>query len=177
MAVNKGLRRIGRSWALDPGAAHAGHQSGMPDSIPLQQRNRPPSQRNTVRHHSGMLSAISPESCPSWRGTRSSAKSTGLSVAQTQSATLVASIEQSRAGAVLDTTNGNYDLYRINDSTSTTTSFAYADSKLQSAAIVNQVNQSEVYQKLVDHKVVEQTTTPCNKFTIQDISALLRPAA
>jgi hypothetical protein len=70
MAVNKGLRRIGRSWALDPGAAHAGHQSGMPDSIPLQQRNRPPSQRNTVRHHSGMLSAISPESCPSWRGTR-----------------------------------------------------------------------------------------------------------
>jgi hypothetical protein len=106
-----------------------------------------------------------------------SAKSTGLSVAQTQSATLVASIEQSRAGAVLDTTNGNYDLYRINDSTSTTTSFAYADSKLQSAAIVNQVNQSEVYQKLVDHKVVEQTTTPRNTFTIQDISALLRPAA
>jgi hypothetical protein len=70
MAVNKGLRRIGRPWCPVPGAAHAGHQSGMPDSIPLQQRNRPPSQRNTVRHHSGMLSAISPESCPSWRGTR-----------------------------------------------------------------------------------------------------------
>lgn len=100
-----------------------------------------------------------------------------MSVAQTQSATLVASIEKSRAGAVLDATNGNYDLYRINDSTSTTTSFAYADSKLQSAAIVNQVNQSEVYQKLVDHKVVEQTTTPRNTSTIQDISALLRPAA
>jgi hypothetical protein len=103
------------------------------------------------------------------------AKSTGLSVAQTQAATLVASFEQSRAGAMLDTTNGNYDLYRINDSTSATTSFSYADSKLQSASIVNLVNQSEVFEKLVNHKVVEQTSTPHNTLTMRDISALLRP--
>jgi hypothetical protein len=104
-------------------------------------------------------------------------KSSGLSVAQTQAATLVASYVQSRDGAILDTSSGNYDLYRINDSTSSTTSFAYANDKLQSASIVNQVNQSELYEKLVDHKVVAQTTTPQNTFTIQDISALLQPAA
>jgi hypothetical protein len=104
-------------------------------------------------------------------------ESSGLSVAQTQAATLVASYEQSRDGAILDTASGNYDLYRINDSTSTTTSFVYANEKLQSASIVNQANQSEVYEKLVNHKVVAQTTTPDNTFTIQDISALLQPAA
>jgi hypothetical protein len=107
--------------------------------------------------------------------TRGVAKSSGLSVAQTQAATLVASFEQSRDGSMLDTTNGNYDLYRINDSTSTTTSFDYADAKLQSAAINNQVNQSERHEKLVNHKVVEQTTTPHNISTVQDISAQLRP--
>jgi len=104
-------------------------------------------------------------------------KSSGLSVAQTQTATLVASYEQSRDGEILDTSSGNYDLYRIDDSTSTTTSFAYANDKLQSASIVNQVNQSQVYEELVNHKVVAQTTTPHNTFTIQDISALLQPAA
>ena len=71
MAVYKGLRRFDRCRAVRPGAGHAGHQSDMPDSIPLEQRNRPPSHWNAVRHHSGMLSAIIPESCPSWRGTRS----------------------------------------------------------------------------------------------------------
>lgn len=70
MAENKGLRRFDRCRTLRSGQGHAGHQSGMPDSIPLQQRNRPASHRNAVRHHSGILSAISPESCPSWRGTR-----------------------------------------------------------------------------------------------------------
>jgi hypothetical protein len=105
------------------------------------------------------------------------AKSSGLSVVQTQAATLVASFVRSRDGAMLDTEKGNYDLYRINDSTSTTTSFAYADSKLQSASIINQVNQSEQYEKFVNHKVVEQTSTPRNTLTMQDISALLRPTA
>ncbi len=43
------------------------------------------------------------------------AKSTGLSVAQTQAATLVASFERTRAGEMLDTPrNGNYDVHRIN---------------------------------------------------------------
>ena len=104
------------------------------------------------------------------------AKSSGLSVAQTRAATLVASYEQSRDGTMLDTTKGNYDEYRIDDSSSTTTSLAYADSKLQSASIINQVNQLEVYQRFVNHKVVEQTSTPHDTLTLQDISAQLQPA-
>jgi hypothetical protein len=103
------------------------------------------------------------------------AKSTGLSVVQTQAATLVASFEHTRDGSMLDTRNGNYNLYFINDSASTITSFAYADDKLQNAATTNLVNQSERYEKLVNHKVVEQTSTPHNVFTMQDISAQLRP--
>jgi hypothetical protein len=77
---------------------------------------------------------------------------------------------------MLDTKHGNYDLYLINDSTSTTTSFDYADSQLHSASIVSHVNQSEVHEKFVNHKVVEKTSTPRSTFTVQDISALLRPA-
>ena len=42
----------------------------MPDTIPLEGQNCPAWRRNTVRHASGMLSAIIPESCPSWAGTR-----------------------------------------------------------------------------------------------------------
>jgi hypothetical protein len=100
-----------------------------------------------------------------------------LSVAQTQSASLVATYEQSPDGSMLDTSSGSYDLYRIDDSTSITTSFAYADEKLQSASILAQVNQSKVYEKLVNHKVVAQTSTPHNTFTSRDITALLRSAA
>jgi hypothetical protein len=70
MTVNKGLRRFDRSRVLGPRAGHAGHQSGMPDSIPLPSAKCPPWHRNTVRHHSGMLSAISPEFCPSCPGLR-----------------------------------------------------------------------------------------------------------
>ena len=77
--------------------------------------------------------------------------------------------------AMLDTTKGNYDQSRINGSSSTTTSFAYTDWKLPSAAIINQVDQSEVHQKFVNHKVVEQTNTPHQTLTLQDISAQLLP--
>jgi hypothetical protein len=42
----------------------------MPDTIPLKGQNCPAWRRNTVRHASGVLSAIIPESCPSWAGTR-----------------------------------------------------------------------------------------------------------
>lgn len=42
----------------------------MPDTIPLEGQNCPAWRQNTVRHAAGMLSAIIPESCPSWAGTR-----------------------------------------------------------------------------------------------------------
>jgi hypothetical protein len=56
MAVYKGLRRFDRYRALRPGTGHAGHQSGMSDSIPPL--------REIVRHATGTLSGITPECCP-----------------------------------------------------------------------------------------------------------------
>jgi hypothetical protein len=54
--------------------SHGGHCSGMADSIPLHPPKCPPSHRNGVRHAAGMLSAITPESCPSWAGARTTPK-------------------------------------------------------------------------------------------------------
>src|SRR5690606_24675821 len=42
----------------------------MADTIPKRPKKCPPSNRNAVRHDAGTLSAISPESCPPWAGTR-----------------------------------------------------------------------------------------------------------
>lgn len=89
MEVYTGSRRFGRARAVSPRAAHAGHQSGMPDSVPLQPQNCPRCQRNTVRHHSGMLSAFSPESCPSWSGLRISAGSSHSACARPISRTII----------------------------------------------------------------------------------------
>jgi len=108
-------------------------------------------------------------------GTRGVAKRTGLSVVQTQAATLGASFAKSRDGSPLDIVKGNYDIHSFNDSASTSTSFEYADDKLKSATVINLVNQSEIYEKLVNHNMVEQKSTPHSIFTMQDISTQLRP--
>jgi len=105
------------------------------------------------------------------------AKSTGLSVLQTQTAKLVASYAKSRGDLQFGIASGNYDIYRIKDETSTTTAFSYADDKLKSAFVINLVNQSLHYEKLVDHKVVKETDTPHNTSDVQDISAQLKPSS
>jgi len=43
----------------------------MPDTVPVGASKCPPSGRNAVRHAVGTVSAIGPESCPAWAGTRS----------------------------------------------------------------------------------------------------------
>lgn len=45
----------------------------MADTIPERPQKCPPSDRNAVRHDAGTLSAIRPESCPPWTGTRNQA--------------------------------------------------------------------------------------------------------
>jgi len=56
---------------LPPRAGYRGQRSEiMADTLPLQRRNCPPSGRNIVRYAIGTVSAIAPESCPSWAGTR-----------------------------------------------------------------------------------------------------------
>jgi hypothetical protein len=106
--------------------------------------------------------------------TRGTDKNSGLSLIQTQTATLESVFTKSRSG-VLDTETGNYDIYRINDNTSTTTSFEYANDKLKNASVVTLLNQSEQYEKLINHKAVARKETPYSKLTTEDISAKLQP--
>ena len=103
-------------------------------------------------------------------------KYTGLTVSQTQRASLQADYVKSRNGTQLDTSTGNYDRYSIRDESSTTTSFSYVKDKLKSASIKQLVDQFESYAKLVDFKVVEERQTPRHEATRQDISAKLLPS-
>ena len=103
-------------------------------------------------------------------------KYSGLSVSQTQRASLKSDFVKSRDGTELDTSTGNYDRYSIRDESSTTTSFAYVKDKLKSASIERLVDQLESYAKLVDFKVVEERQTPRHEATRQDISAKLLPS-
>ena len=107
--------------------------------------------------------------------TRGFSKNLGLTVVQTRAATLAATYDTSPKGELLDTSGGNYDIHTINDSSSTTAAFSYADNLVKSADITTLVNQSMLYEKLVNHEVVEKTNTPYNLSTTQDISAQLRP--
>jgi hypothetical protein len=52
-------KRLGCGGSFRP---HAGQRSAITDNIPLERQNRPAPARNTVRHHTGILSAIIPES-------------------------------------------------------------------------------------------------------------------
>ena len=92
-----------------------------------------------------------------------------LSVAQTQTASLSSQYAKNRDGA--DPAKGDYDIYRVNDSTSTTTAFEYARNKLKSASITSVVSQLDQYEKLVGYKVVDKKDTPTNRSTVRDISA------
>jgi hypothetical protein len=49
---------------------HAGQRSGHGGQHSADPPNRPSSARTGVRHAAGMVSAITPESCPSWAGVR-----------------------------------------------------------------------------------------------------------
>jgi len=103
-------------------------------------------------------------------------KYVGLTVSQTQRASLKTDYVKSRNGAQLDTGSGNYDRLSIRDESSTTTSFSYVKDKLKSASVERLVKQLETYAKLVDYKVVEERQTPRNDATRQDISAQLLPS-
>jgi predicted acetyltransferase len=92
-----------------------------------------------------------------------------LDVVQSQGATLTASYTKNREGA--DPTQNSYDIFRVNDSSSTTTSFEYAKGKLKTASITSVANQMDQYEKLVHDIVVERKDTPANRSTVRDISA------
>jgi hypothetical protein len=54
---------------------HAGQRSGHGGQHSADPPNRPSSARTGVRHAAGMVSAITPESCPSWAGVRTTSPS------------------------------------------------------------------------------------------------------
>lgn len=95
----------------------------------------------------------------------------GLSLTQTQTARLKSVFQTSRNGAMLDIKSGNYDSTSINDETTSTTIFAYAELKLKSATVTLVANQLEQWKRLVNHKTVDERNTPGNKISVQDISA------
>lgn len=101
------------------------------------------------------------------------AKSSGLAVEQTRSAILDTTLDRGREGRALDKQHGNYDRFSIRDESSTTTSFEYADFHLKNASIASRRDQTEKYEKLVDHKVVDSRVTPRILFNIEDISGRL----
>lgn len=102
-------------------------------------------------------------------------KLNGLSVSQTQTARLKSSFLRSPDGSPLNTASGNYESISIDDETSSTTSFKYANYELQIAKTKQVSNQLELLKKFVDHKVTEERSTPLQKISEQDISARLLP--
>jgi hypothetical protein len=55
---------------------HAGQRSGHGGQLSADPPHRPSSARTSVRHAAGMVSAITPESCPSWAGVRKAPRPT-----------------------------------------------------------------------------------------------------
>jgi hypothetical protein len=98
-----------------------------------------------------------------------------LSVGETQNANLDAEYAKYRDPASL--AKGNYEIFRVTESTSTTIAFEYAKDKLKSAFITTTVNQMDEYEKLVGSKVVEKKDTPTHQSNTQDISAQWQPTA
>ena len=97
-----------------------------------------------------------------------------LSVVQAQTASLSSEYAKYRDAASL--AKGDYEIHRVNDSTSTTTTFEYAKNKLKAAFITNSVNQLDEYEKLVGFRVMQKKETPTSRSTQQDISARWRSA-
>jgi len=85
------------------------------------------------------------------------------SITQTQSEKLDARYLKSRSGLMLDTSSGNYDIHKINDSSSTTTSIETANKELISAVKSTEQQQLKTFEKLVNHRVEEQSSTPLKR--------------
>lgn len=105
--------------------------------------------------------------------TQGVAKSSGVAVEQTQRAILDTTLDRGREGRALNKESGNYDRFSIRDESVSTTSFEYADFHLKSASIASRLDQTEKYEKLVDHKVVDSRVTPRSLFNVEDISGRL----
>lgn len=102
-------------------------------------------------------------------------KKNGLRIVQSQTAALHATQERSRGKAALDKESGNYDVFRITDKTSSTTTVEYADLDVQSASQEESTSRLDQYEKWVDHELVEQRDTPYSTRVLRDLIEQVRP--
>ena len=83
-----------------------------------------------------------------------------VSIRQTLRTQLNAEYAQSRGGAILDTSKGYYDSYRIDDSSMAMTSIDVSKHRVSSAVKQTLLKQFLSFEKLVDHHVVKKSGTP-----------------
>jgi hypothetical protein len=103
------------------------------------------------------------------------AKDSGLAIVQAQTAALHATQERSRGGLKLNKEGGNYDVFRLEDKTSTTTAFEYDDFELKSASAEENSSRLDQYEKWVNHELVEQRSTPYSTRVLRDLVEELLP--
>lgn len=86
-----------------------------------------------------------------------------LAITQTQSEKLDAHYLRSRSGSMLDTSVGNYDIHKVRDSSTSTTQIETAKDKLSQATRSTEQHQLKSFEKLVNHRVQEQGSSPLDK--------------
>lgn len=91
----------------------------------------------------------------------------GLAITQDQSETLDAHYLRSRFGGMLDTRAGNYDIHKVRDSQRSTTSIETAKDKLASASRSTEQHQLKTFEKLLNHRVQEQGSSPLDKRAVE----------
>jgi hypothetical protein len=102
-------------------------------------------------------------------------KKNGLRIVQSQTAELRATQERARGQAALDKESGNYDVFRITDKTSATTTVEYADLDVKSAGVDESSSRLDQYEKWVDHELVEHRDTPYSTRVLRDLIEQVRP--
>lgn len=90
-----------------------------------------------------------------------------LSITQAQSEKLDAHYMRSRFGGMLDTSVGNYDIYKVRDSSTSMTQIETAKDKLGQATRSTEQHQLKSFEKLVNHRVKEQGSSPLDKSLVE----------
>jgi len=97
-----------------------------------------------------------------------------FSLGQQKNTRLTSNYVSSRMGAMLDTGNGNYDIFHISDESSSSILIEYVNGKLKSATITTEQRQYMEYIKLVDHKETERKETPRSDASVLDVAGQLQ---
>jgi hypothetical protein len=92
-----------------------------------------------------------------------------VSIRQTLRTQLNTKYAQSRGGAMIDTSKGYYDSYRIEDSSMAMTSIDVSKHRVSSAVKQTLLKQFLSFEKLVDHHVAKKSGTPTTLSLIENL--------